>query len=257
LFDLVRTPRRRARAIGPTLVVGAFLLLSSGCTAGTGAGAATARATSTPAATATASAVPAAHASPPSASPTAATFEPSPTTTSATPAPTIGRAPFGYATRLLFPYLDVDLPIIEGRVDENGNPLFPLCDVAEYLAYYVQPGAAGTTYIYAHARPGMLLSMLEASEMPDQLLDQEIVVYTSDGWRHVYSVFEVKRHARDYSLADDVAPGEHRLIVQTSEGPPGDPNKLQVAARPVAVEAAPLDEVETSPEPRECGPAAD
>jgi hypothetical protein len=243
----VRTPRRRARAIGLKLVVGAFLLVNIGCSADTGA------ARTTPPATPAVTPTPIPASLTPSASPTVAatSAEPSPS-----PSATDGRAPRGYATRLLFPYLGVDLPVIEGRVDEDGNPLFPLCDVAEYLAYYVQPGAIGTTYIYAHARAGMLLPMLKASATPDVLLDREIIVYTSDGFRHVYSVFEVKRHARDYSLADDIEPGEHRLIVQTSEGPPGDPNKLQVAARPISVEPATLDEVQTSPEPRECGPTS-
>ncbi len=145
--------------------------------------------------------------------------------------------------------------MIEGQVDADGNPLFPLCDVAQYLAYYVQPGAPGTTYIYAHARQGMLLPLLEASAQDGQpLLGKEMFVYTSGGWRHAYSIFLVRQHATDYSLADDLAPGEHRLIVQTSEGPVGDPNKVQVAARPVSTERTGPADVTTSPNPRECAP---
>jgi hypothetical protein len=123
-------------------------------------------------------------------------------------------------------------------MDSSGNPTFPLCDVAQYLPYYVQPGATGTTYIYAHARNGMLLSLLDASEVDDgsALVGQTVTVYTSAGWRFDYAISIVKRHVTDYVLADEVAPGQQRLIVQTSEGLADDPNKLQVAAAPVASE---------------------
>ena len=34
---------------------------------------------------------------------------------------------------------------------------YPLCDVAQYWTIYDLPGAPGTTWIYAHAQPGMFL----------------------------------------------------------------------------------------------------
>lgn len=231
------------------LAVGAFLLVYVACASERG-GVDTASRTRPPAYAATAL--------PASVQDTSSGLPGAPSPSESAAEPSFDRAPHGYATRLVIPYLDVDLPVTEGQVDADGNPLFPLCDVAEYLAYYVQPGAPGATYIYAHARPGMLLSLLEASAMEGQpLLGQEIVVFTSGGWRHVYSIFAVKRHATDYSLADELAPREHRLIVQTSEGPVGHPNKVQVAARPVSMEPAPSSEVSTSPQPRECGPASE
>jgi hypothetical protein len=142
-------------------------------------------------------------------------------------------------------------------MDADGNPEFPLCDVAQYLPYYSQPGAEGTTYLYAHARQGMLLSMLQQSEVNEgaSMLGNEVVVYTSAGWRHVYTITAVKPHATDYTIADDVAPTEQRLVVQTSEGRVGDPFKLQIAASPTASSQVPLEEALASPMPRDCAPS--
>src|SRR5206468_10836959 len=129
-------------------------------------------------------------------------------------------APHGVAVRLVIDSLGVDLPVIAGVMDASGNPEFPYCDVAQYLPYYVQPGAIGTTYLYAHARKGMLLSLLQASEINDgaSLIGQTITVYTADYWRFDYAIDVVKRHVTDYTLADDIAPGTQQLVVQTSEG---------------------------------------
>ena len=176
---------------------------------------------------------------------------------SAQPEPSIDEdAPHGFATRLVIPFLGVDLPVIAGIMDEAGNPEFPLCDVAQYMPYYVQPGAAGTTYLYAHARRGMLGEMLARSLIDNgaQMLGEEVVVYTSGGWRHAYSISIVKPHATDYSIADDVAPDEERLVLQTSEGTVENPLKLQVAAEPVSSMRVPASEATASPQPRDCAP---
>lgn len=163
----------------------------------------------------------------------------------------------GFASRMLIPFFGVDLPVIAGVMDSEGNPEFPLCDVTQYLQFYSQPGEPGATYLYAHARRGMLEDMLATSQVNDgaSMVGQQVIVYTTGGWRHVYSISIVKRHATDYSLADDLQPDEQRLIVQTSEGPATDPLKLQVAATPVSAEQVPLSEAIASPQPRECQPA--
>lgn len=152
--------------------------------------------------------------------------------------------------------LGVDLPVIAGIMDADGDPVFPPCDVASYLPYYSQPAEAGTTYLYAHARRGMLLPLLEASRVDEgaALIGQKVDVYTADSQRYVYEAFVVKRHTTDYSLADDVAPGEQRLIVQTSEGPVDNPLKLQLGARLVSTEPVPIDEARPPAAPRECAP---
>lgn len=160
----------------------------------------------------------------------------------ATPsATTLERA---FATRIAVPAMGIDLAVLPGD-DE-----FPLCDVAQYLREYSQPGEPGTTYIYAHARRGMFLPLLEASREPDNgasMLDMQIEVYTSAGRLHLYEVHVVKRHATDLSLAHELPPAGEQLILQTSEGPPGTINKLQVAALPIDVVEA--DELEAFPEP--------
>lgn len=142
-------------------------------------------------------------------------------------------------------------------MDATGNPEFPQCDIALYLPYYVQPGALGTTYLYAHARQGMLLSMLQRSRQDDDgasMIGEEIVVYTTGGWIHSYVITIVKPHATDYAIADDLAPNEERLVIQTSEGRVGDPFKLQVAAARRSTERADVSEAMPSPQPRDCAP---
>ena len=163
----------------------------------------------------------------------------------------------GVATRLVIAYLGVDLPVVSGDLDPPGNTdSFPLCDVAQYLTVYVQPGIPGTTYLFAHARNGMLGPLLQASEVDDgaALLGQQVLVYTSGGWLFAYQIFVVNRHALDFSLADEIAPGEQRLIVQTSEGTNGTVPKLQIAAQPMWRMSVPLAQAMPSPEPRICAP---
>jgi len=129
----------------------------------------------------------------------------------------------------------IDLPIIsrQERVPGQGPDLYPPCDVALFHDAFGQPGSDGSTYLYAHARAGMFLPLLEASEQQDgaSLLGALVEVYTADDRLYVYEIFQVKRHAIDFSLALDVPPGEQRLVLQTSEGPRGTVPKLQVAAR--------------------------
>ncbi len=134
----------------------------------------------------------------------------------------------------------------------RGN--YPLCNVAQYLTFFRQPGRPGTTYLFGHARAGMMLSMLEASRRNNgaEMLGDSVRVYRSDGWLFVYQIFRVKRHATDFSLANSLAPGEQRVILQTSEGPSGTVPKLQVAARLVETRRAGIGESNPTPRPRPC-----
>jgi hypothetical protein len=108
--------------------------------------------------------------------------------------------------------------------------LFPLCDVALYQPLFGQPGQGRATYIYAHARVGMFLPLLRQSEVNDgdKLIGMLVEVYTSDDWRFIYKISEVRRHTRD--LSDAAATTTERLWMQTSEGPMGTVPKLQVVA---------------------------
>lgn len=161
----------------------------------------------------------------------------------------------GVATRVVIPGLGVDVPVVSEDVTLEGNePGYPLCDVAQFMGEYEDPGRSGTTYIYAHARPGMFLPLLEASLVDDgrSLLGVDALVYTNDARLYTYRIFLVKRHATDFSLAEEVPPDERRLVLQTSEGPRGTIPILQVAARLVSTAAADLDDAHPVARPAVC-----
>ncbi len=180
---------------------------------------------------------------------------PSPGAT-ATPVAPPTAAPPAVATRVVIPSTRVDLPIISRleRVPDQGPDRYPPCDVALYHDAFGQPSQEGSTYLYAHAREGMFLSLLDASMRQDgaELLGALVQVYTDDDRLFLYSIDRVKRHALDYSLAINVPAGEQRLILQTSEGPRGTVPKLQIAA--TLVSEVPADPSESHPraQPRAC-----
>jgi len=152
-------------------------------------------------------------------------------------------------TRIVIPSLGIDMPVYDGDTS------YPLCDVAQYLYGFANPGQPGTTYLYGHARAGMFLPLLTESEQNDGagMIGAIVKLYTADQKLHLYQINIVKRHATDLSLAFDLAPGQHRLIMQTSEGPHGTVPKLQVAARPIGVYEATAAEALPTPHPRDCG----
>jgi hypothetical protein len=158
------------------------------------------------------------------------------------------------ASRVVVPALGIDLPVVSSDLQPPPDN-YPLCDVAQYLTTFGQPGQDGTTYLYAHARPGMFGPLLQASLRADgaELIGVPVDVYTSDARVYRYRIFRVQRHATDYS-ATVVKPGERRLILQTSEGPYGTIPKLVVAAEPVS--EGPADAAEATPQarPRDCRP---
>jgi len=139
------------------------------------------------------------------------------------------------ATRIVIRRLSIDLPVMVQVGDSYG--IYPLCDVALYQPLLGQPGQGRATYIYAHARAGMFLPLLRRSERSDNgdsMLGMLVEVYTSDDWRFIYEITEVRRHTRN--LNDAVATTTERLWMQTSEGPNGTVPKLQVVADFVSAE---------------------
>jgi hypothetical protein len=160
------------------------------------------------------------------------------------------------AIRIVIRSERIDLPVIsrDRRVKDQGPDLYPPCDVALYHTAFGQPGQGGVTYLYAHAREGMFLPLLTASEKRDgaSLLGELVQVTTSDGLVHVYTIVQVKRHALDFSIVDEGTPGTEQLILQTSEGPAGTIPKLQVRAELLDVRPADPDTPTPSPKPRAC-----
>jgi hypothetical protein len=175
-----------------------------------------------------------------------------------TPGPTATPGPQtqGSPTRIVIPSLNIDLPIIPSDLVVPGNEgFYPLCDVAMYFVGFVEPGQPGTTYIYGHAQDGMFAPLLHASKYNNgaSMIGALVEVYTSDNMLHMYEISIVKRHATDLSITQ-VAAGVHQLVIQTSEGWSGHIQKLQIAARPLAVLAASAREANPVPHPRVCLP---
>jgi sortase (surface protein transpeptidase) len=144
-------------------------------------------------------------------------------------------APLTYpvATRVAVPSLGIDLPVVFQR----GNA-FPWCNVAMYLPGLSQPGEAGVSFLYAHARSGMFLPLLNASLVTNgtRMLGMKVYVWTSDDRLYTYQVTRVRRH--QYTLPDLWSLKSQQVWLQTSEGPYGTKNKLMVVAQRIAVTTA-------------------
>jgi hypothetical protein len=154
------------------------------------------------------------------------------------------------ATRVVVPRLQIDLPVILQQGDAAGD--YPLCDVALFQPLLGQPGEGRATYIYAHAREGMFLPLLVASQVNDgrSLIGDAVQVYTSDDFVFQYQIAEVHRHVTD--LNDAFAATTETLYLQTSEGPSGTVPKLQVIASFVSKQKASPKDAHPPAAPRIC-----
>jgi len=153
-------------------------------------------------------------------------------------------------TRVVIPRLQIDLPVMLQQGDQYGS--FPLCDVALYQPLLGQPGEGRATYIYAHAREGMFLPLLIASQTNDgkRLLGDAVLVYTNDNFVFQYQISEVRRHVTD--LNDAFAATTESLYLQTSEGPAGTIPKLQIVASFVQKDKADPKDAHPAAHPRIC-----
>jgi hypothetical protein len=163
-----------------------------------------------------------------------------------TPAPTVPAD--RVATRVVVAALGIDMPIVR-----QPDPAYPACDVAMYHEALGQPGQGRATYLYAHARAGMFLPILDASKVDNgaAMLGMIVEVYTSDDQLFLYEVTEVRRHQLDLDAA--VAATTEQLWLQTSEGPKGTRPKTQVVARFLSSGAADHDAAHPVAKPVACG----
>ncbi|MBI3748349.1 MAG: hypothetical protein HY262_05840 [Chloroflexi bacterium] len=154
------------------------------------------------------------------------------------------------ATRVRIAALKIDLPIVAPPPGDNA---YPYCNVAMYLTTLGQPGQGRATYLYAHARTGMFLPLLDASLVQNgkSMLGMVVEVWTSDNQRFLYEITEVRRHQTD--LADAANATTEQLWLQTSEGPKGTVPKLQVVAEPLSQEAADPADAHPVAKPLVCG----
>ena len=154
------------------------------------------------------------------------------------------------ATRVAVPALRIDLPVI--RQEDDG---YPLCNVAMILEaeQLGQPGQGRATYLYAHARTGMFLPLLEGSRVRggEAMIGMIVQVWTSDEQLFLYEIREVRPHQT--TLDDALDADREQLWLQTSEGPRGTVPKLQVVAEHLSDGPAP-DPAEAHPtsQPVEC-----
>jgi hypothetical protein len=151
------------------------------------------------------------------------------------------------ATRVVVPALKIDLPIVRGPADTV------LCNVAMYAEApgLVQPGFPGSVYLYAHARKGMFLPLLDQSKRNngEGMINMLVEVYTSDDQRLTYYITDVRRHVpKTVGFEDPLSRQTETLWLQTSEGPKGTPTVLQVIAEPFG--SGPADPAAAHPDPK-------
>ena len=136
-----------------------------------------------------------------------------------TPAPAI---PDGY--RIKIARLEIDLPIAEGDIERDAVRGETPENLALHLPGSAIPGDGSNTYIYAHARRGMFLSLWNARE------GDEILIVTPDGRVLRYVVSEVHPRVDPTDISWVAHTALERLTLQTSTGPnPGDPRFVVVA----------------------------
>jgi sortase (surface protein transpeptidase) len=155
---------------------------------------------------------------------------------------------YAVATRIAMPALGIDLPVVH-----QPGSAFPWCNVAMYMPQFSQPGEGGASFIYAHARTGMFLPLLNASLVNNgaRMLGMKVYAWTSDNHVYTYQVIKVLRH--QYSIpAALAATTSQEVWLQTSEGPYGTYNKLFVVARRIAGSTATYAAAHPTPHPLVC-----
>jgi len=159
----------------------------------------------------------------PSATPLSTEMAASPSS-SPTPGPTIGPIPDGYRIRL--PRLGIDLPIAEGDVERD----VVVQQTPENFAFHFPgtaiPGTFGNSYIYAHARRGMFLSLWNAR------VGDQVRVATPAGNELMFVVTEVHPRVPPEDTSWIQPAGDERLTLQTSTGPNRDDPRFVVIAAP-------------------------
>ena len=151
-----------------------------------------------------------------------ASAEPSPALPAAKPITIAG-------SRVAVPRLGIDLPLELGEIARDVPREGYAGATPENVAFVFPssrlPGEGGNTYIYAHARVGMFLSLWGAK------LGDEVIIYRpDDGARRSYRVALIAPRVNPTDARWLDPNGEERLTLQTSTGPnPGDPRFIVVA----------------------------
>jgi LPXTG-site transpeptidase (sortase) family protein len=140
-----------------------------------------------------------------------------------TPTPGAPRPiPEGYRVRV--PRLGIDLPIREGVIQRDVDQQQTPEGYAFHLPGSAIPGEQSNTYLYAHARRGMFLSLWDAR------VGDVVEIVLPDGGVRTYRVSEVRPRVPpdDVSVAQPTP--DERLTLQTSTGAsPQDPRFVVIA----------------------------
>ena len=140
----------------------------------------------------------------------------------ATPGP---RAiPDGY--RIQIPRLGIDLPIQEGDVRRDIDLAQTPENVAFHLPGTAIPGGSSNTYLYAHARRGMFLSLWDARP------GDEVLISTPDRDLLVYVIRDVLPRVPPTDVSVAAPTPTERLTLQTSTGPDPENPRFVVFAYP-------------------------
>lgn len=149
------------------------------------------------------------------------------------------------ATRVQIPLMKIDLPIIN-----QPDASYPSCNVAMYHEAFGPPGDPRGTYIYAHARKGMFLPLLDASQKNNGAAMKGMIVdvYTSDDMLFLYEIIEVRRHVpASFNIATLADERTGALWIQTSEGPNHTYPKLMLKG--MLLSSGPADHAAAHPTP--------
>jgi LPXTG-site transpeptidase (sortase) family protein len=145
-------------------------------------------------------------------------------TASPTPAPTIGPIPDGY--RIELPRLGIDLPIAEGDIERDVVVQKTPENYAFHFPGTAIPGTVGNSYIYAHARRGMFLTLWNAR------VGDQVSITTPAGVQLKFVVSEVHPRVPPADTSWLQPSGEERLTLQTSTGPNREDPRFVVIAAP-------------------------
>ncbi len=148
----------------------------------------------------------------------AAALSPSASPTSPTSPPQAISGPISIGYRISIPRLGIDLPIAEGDVQRDVEDLRTPEGYAFHLPGTALPGQNGNTYLYAHARRGMFLTLWNTRP------GDEVVVTGPGGRLLVYVVGEILPRVPPTDVSSTRPTASERLTLQTSTGPsPSDP----------------------------------
>jgi hypothetical protein len=157
-----------------------------------------------------------------------------------------GNLSFNKATRIRIAAYNIDLPVIKSPA------AYPPCGVGMYLKELSQPTEPGVTYIFGHARTGMFLPLLKASQVNDgaAMIGKTVYVYTSNSKINTYVITKVRRHVS--SIQNVFGVTAETLWIQTSEGPNFTYPKLVIEAKRTATGAATYSASHPTPHPYSC-----